>query len=279
MSALDAWLQAYPPSTRGTYARTVAGLVAVAHKPVEQVTQEDVAAYHAKIGEQAPSTQHVKLSILSSLFAYLQRRGIRADNPMVAIAHRPKVDKKASVRWLTLDEQKAVIDSDHDERQADRNKAMVWLLLHGLRLAELVGLDVEDYKGGELRFIGKGGKSRIVPLTAPAQAALQAYLGPRRSGPMFRVKRHRISRTQVRRVVKSWAGTHPHALRHSFATRMVKATSLPQLQRLLGHSALSSTQIYVHLDDEDLVEAMEHDPLNEREPLQVIEGGKVMVGR
>lgn len=292
MTPLDRWLSSYPSSTRGLYSRTLAGFIAATRKPVEQATQEDVATYHARISELAPSTVSTKLAILSSCFAYLVKTGARADNPMVAIAHRPKVDKKGSVKWLDADEQRALLDAVQDERLGARNSALIWILLHGLRLAEVVSLNVEDYRYGELRFTGKGGKSRIVPLLSPTQVALQRYLGNRRTGPMFRAEgayvgtrssthKRRLSRRQVQRIVAEATArigkkAHPHALRHSFATRHVKAgTGLPQLQKLMGHSALSSTNLYIHLDTEDVREAMQNDPLAPPQELQVIEGGKV----
>lgn len=284
MNPIDSWLAAYPLTTRGLYARTLAGFMAATGKPVADATQEDVAKYHEKINGLAPSTVATKLAILSSWFAYLQRRGLRPDNPMVAIAHRPKVDKQGSVKWLDADEQRALLTIETDEQHAARNRAILWLLLHGLRLAELVGLDVEDYRYGEVRFTGKGGKSRIVPLLAPAQIALQQYLGRRRHGPMFRGPHGRISRRQVQRIVATWTTRatgrrlSPHPLRHSFATRHVKAgTGLPQLQKLMGHSALSSTQLYVHLDTDDVRQAMMNDPLSEPQELRVVEGGREQV--
>jgi len=284
MNPIEAWLSSYPATTRGLYSRTVASFIAATHRPVTEATQDDVARYHAALSELAPATVATKLAILASLFSYLQKRGIRADNPMVAIAHRPKVDKQGSVEWLDEDEQRtllAFVGGDNHSLDA-RNKAMVWILLHGLRLAELVSLDAEDYRYGELRFTGKGGKSRIVPLLAPAQIALQHHLGNRRSGPIFRVKRHRISPRQVQRIVQSMTEQatgrrlHPHSLRHSFATRHVRAgTGLPQLQKLMGHAALSSTNLYIHLNTDDVREAMDNDPLNEKRPLALVDGGKV----
>lgn len=281
MSHVHDFLQQYPSSTAGLYARTLAGFIASTGVSIEEATQDHVLTYYKSLEALAPSTVSLKLAILSSWYAYLQRRGLRTDNPMVAIAHRPKVDKQGSVKWLDAMEQRVLLDAEGDEKQAVRNKAILWVLLHGLRLAELVSLDVEDYRYGELRFTGKGGKSRIVPMLAPAQIALQAYLGPRRSGPLFRVARHRISRRQVQRVVnaatmRTVRRMSPHALRHSFATRNVKAgMGIPQLQKIMGHQALSSTQLYVHLDTEDIRQAMLNDPLAEAQEFTVIEGGKV----
>ena len=259
---IAAWLSSYPPLTQGLYSRTLADFIAKTHHAVDTATQDDVTKYAAAISEQAVSTQSTKINVLASFFAYLVKTERRPDNPMVALAHRPKVDKQGAVKWLTLEEQRAVLAAERDEANATRNRAMVWLLLHGLRLAELISLDVENLRGDEIRFSGKGGKSRIVPLAAPARAALAEYLGPRKSGPMFRVARHRISRRQVQRIVQSWTGLHPQAMRHSAATRLVQAgVALPQLQKYLGHAALSSTQVYLHLSTEDVRAEMTKDPL------------------
>jgi len=276
MNPTDAWLAGRPHATLASYRATLRDFARVTGTEAGDATRDQVAAYRASITEQANGTQATKLAILSSLYEYMVKAGWRDDNPMSVVAHRPKVDKEGSVEWLTIEEQRALIASCDDPRDL----ALIWTLLHGLRLSEVVGLNVDDYANGSLRFVGKGSKARIVPLVAPAREAITAYIGTRRRGPLFLGTKGRIGRRSVQRYVQRLAGTHPHALRHSAATRLVTSgMGLPQLQRYLGHAALSSTQLYTHIQAEDVADEIENkDPLNERKPLVVIEGGMEDVG-
>jgi integrase/recombinase XerC len=278
---LDEWLRAYPASTRNAYARHIAGFLAHSKHDLLHATQDDVLAWHARLVEQAPATVNVKLAAVSSFYAYLRRRGIREDDPMLAIARRPKVRALQAARWLDADEQRSVLDAvPEDAPRAKRDRALLWVLAHGLRISEAVGLDVDSYRHNLLTFTGKGNKQRAVPVMRPAALALDAYIGKRKSGPLFVGTRGRISVTTARRVV--WTYTqlalhkrmNPHSMRHAFAMRHLRAgTGLAQVGALLGHADTKTTGQYIHLQPQDLERAMAGDPLNETGELTVIEGG------
>ena len=138
----------------------------------------------------------------------------------------------------------------------------------GLRIAELLALDVKDmdFIGETVRVFGKGSKERIVPIGGPALSAIQRYrqAGAVTSGPLFLSKLHRrITQQAVDQLLKKHLkhssipfGISPHKLRHSFATHLLDAgADLRSVQSLLGHTSLSTTQIYTHVTKERLKSA------------------------
>lgn len=137
----------------------------------------------------------------------------------------------------------------------------------GLRVSELVGLNRKDmdYDVGLVRVYGKGGKERVVPLTKYALEAVAHYLKLRQDGDkalLINYQGTRLSARSVRRILDKLVHkasldlhVHPHMLRHSFATHLLDGgADLRSVQELLGHSKLSSTQIYTHLTREKLKE-------------------------
>lgn len=141
----------------------------------------------------------------------------------------------------------------------------------GLRIAELLNLEVKDvdFLGESVRVVGKGAKHRMVPIGGPALAAIQRYrqAAAVTSGPLFLSKlRRRISQQAVDQLLKKYLkhssipfGISPHKLRHSFATHLLDAgADLRSVQSLLGHSSLSTTQIYTHVTKERLKSAYDH---------------------
>ncbi|WPF65331.1 MULTISPECIES: tyrosine recombinase XerC [unclassified Corynebacterium] len=160
-----------------------------------------------------------------------------------------------------------------------RNRAMVELLYAtGIRVSELCGLDVPrlDLRGGTVRVLGKGNKERVVPFGQPARAALERWLaegrpelerkntrvgaGGKDSEALFLGSRGgRINPRQVRRIVEVAArgvgaeGLTPHGLRHSAATHLLEGgADLREVQELLGHSSMQTTQIYTHVSTQRL---------------------------
>lgn len=153
-----------------------------------------------------------------------------------------------------------------------RDRAILELFYSsGLRLAELVGLDLIDLDIADrtVRVIGKGGKPRVLPVGGPALEALQAWLAIR--GEMAEtgetaifVSRRgtRLARRTVQQRVNLWArrrgtpvGVHPHMLRHSFASHLLESSGdLRAVQELLGHASISTTQVYTHLDFQHLAQ-------------------------
>ena len=154
-----------------------------------------------------------------------------------------------------------------------RDRALLELLYSaGLRLSELAGADIDriDLERGEIRVWGKGQKERIVPVGAPAQAAIRAWLALRATIPgadrdaLFIGKSGaRMGVRTIERRLASWARlqglsrhVHPHMLRHSFASHLLQSSGdLRAVQELLGHASIASTQVYTHLDFQYLAKA------------------------
>jgi len=214
----------------------------------------------------SPATVARKLSGLSSWYAFLAKLGAVPANP-VGGADRPRVarDHSATV-GLTGPEVDALLAAAElvDGPAAARHRAVLTVLADlGLRVGELVGLDVDDigYERGHrsVRFTGKGGKPRRRALTPASAAALDAYLATRdpvpASGPLFvtrtgaRIDDHAVFRL-VRRVARdagiaSWARISPHSLRHAFATAArEEGVPLEDVQDAMGHADPRTTRRY-----------------------------------
>ncbi len=282
MTLQEEFLSQHLATTAATYRRSLDEFSRLTGR-LDDATQEDVLRYHRAILQQAPATTARKLSALNTFLTYLVRRRIRADNPMDAILRRPHVDHLGSRRWLSVDQQRAVLSAAKDDREA----ALLALLIGGgLRVSEACSVNVEDWADGVLHVRGKGGKSRFIPLPAASAAALTAYLEARRSGPLVQGREGRLTPRQVQRIVRGLTlaalgeAYNPHALRHGFGNRHAQAgTPLPALQALLGHSALSSTQVYLHTSAADLVSSVANDALYQPAELRVIDGGRGKVER
>jgi site-specific recombinase XerD len=275
MTHLDDFCQQFGPATARTYRRSLEELARLAGGDLTSATQGGILRYQASIDGQAPATQARKLSAASVFFGYLVKRRIRPDNPTDAILHRPHVDRLSSRRWLSLDQQRAVLAAVEDAREA----ALLALLIGGgLRAAEVCEVNAEDWAEGVLHVRGKGNKSRFIPLPEPMSVSLTAYLGRRRSGPLLVGRQGRMTPRQVQRLV---AGAtlralgevyNAHSLRHGFGNRHAQSgTPLAALQALMGHAALSSTQVYLHTSATDLQEAVRRDPLSQPAGLHLIE--------
>ncbi len=218
-----------------------------------------------------------KMSALRRFFDWARRSGlIEADPTMglstpAASAHLPTVLSDGDLATLLGDDPSPQLDPHDDSPRRLRDDAVLELLYgSGLRVSEVCDLnsDSADLEAGTIRVWGKGEKERIVPLSDPAVQALRRHLAEREtieddagtgSGdpcPLFRNQRgRRLGPRDVRRVLDRRAAspTHPHALRHTFATHLLDGgADLRTVQELLGHSDLSTTQIYTHVSKERL---------------------------
>ena len=208
------------------------------------------------------------LSAVRSFYRYLQRENLARHNPALDVS-APKAPKRLP-RTLTADQATRLVEFAPETPREWRDRALLELLYSsGLRLAELVGLNVRDldFGDGTVRVTGKGGKTRIVPVGAPARAAVREWLA-RRAGfvqngePALFVSERgkRMNGRRVEEIVKRWARrrglevpVHPHMLRHSFASHLLESSGdLRAVQELLGHANLSTTQVYTHLDFQHL---------------------------
>jgi integrase/recombinase XerC len=222
-----------------------------------------------------------KLATLRTFFRFLCREGMLRSNParFVTSARRPRrlpefVGERDAERLMSM--------PARDTDPGVRDLAILEMLYgSGLRLGELVGLDLLDldFYAGTVTVRGKGRKERVVPVGRMAARALETYLPARErwlrrrrgaegagGGPLF-VNRSggRLGPRSVQRIVKAYLsriaearGTHPHVLRHTFATHLLdRGADLRAVQELLGHSSLSSTQVYTHVSVERLKKAYE----------------------
>ncbi len=181
----------------------------------------------------------------------------------------PKI-KKPLPKNLDVDQVNQLLNMPDDDPLAARDLAMMELMYScGLRASELVGANLQDInlKQREIRVWGKGNKERLLPVTKKAVAAIQVWLRfrdafARQDEPaLFLSKqKNRISQRQVAVRIKQWglkqgmsSDVYPHKLRHSFASHMLESSGdLRAVQELLGHSSLSATQVYTHLDFQHL---------------------------
>jgi integrase/recombinase XerC len=223
----------------------------------------------------AKTSQGRTLSAVRSLFRFACREGVLTANPAQGV-RTPKVPKNLP-RHLRPGEIENLIEApDGDEPLVRRDRAILEMLYAaGLRVSELVGLDWRDVDlpARVVRVMGKGSKERMVPFGRPAAEAMRRWLdvweGVRSarktqddSEPVFlNTFGTRLTDRSVRRVIDRWVdaaavarGVHPHTLRHTFATHLLEnGADLRAIQELLGHSSLSTTQKYTHLEVDRLL--------------------------
>jgi integrase/recombinase XerC len=213
----------------------------------------------------APKSLQRLLSSCRSLFRQLTREGLLAHDPLLGV-RGPKVRRKLP-QVLDVDEASALVETHSGGKLAVRDRAMLELFYSsGLRLSELVGLRWLDLglDDGEVRVLGKGSKTRVVPVGRHAIAALRALgaeQGMPADGPVFRGRGNAaINPRTVQLRLKTLAlqqgipkHIHPHLLRHTFASHMLESSGdLRAVQELLGHADIATTQIYTHLDFQHL---------------------------
>jgi len=212
-----------------------------------------VRAYAARLRRLGRDARTIErhLSSLRAWFRYaVEQRGM-ATNPALEV-QAPKPPQRLP-KTLARDQLMPFLDGPWADTPADqRDRAMVELFYSsGLRLAELIGLDLPDLSSdlGEVRVTGKGSRTRILPVGAQARAALQSWLMLRTFLKQMRCKRvaQRLHHHALRLGLD--ARLHPHRLRHSFATHLLEESAdLRAVQELLGHANLATTQIYTHVD-------------------------------
>jgi integrase/recombinase XerC len=199
-----------------------------------------------------------------SFFGYLVREGIAASNPAVDI-RAPKAAKRLP-GTLDVDQITQLLQVPGDDALAVRDRAIMELFYSsGLRLAELVGLGLTDIDLADrtVRVLGKGAKTRIVPVGRKACEAIRAWLKERaalagidetalfvgRNGERLKPRAIQLRIAQWARRAGLPARVYPHLFRHSFATHLLESSKdLRGVQELLGHADISTTQVYTHLD-------------------------------
>lgn len=218
-----------------------------------------------------------KLAALRTFFQFLVREGIVESNPAKIVA-TPRKEKKLPVHLSIEDAIRFIETPDQETDFGKRDRAILELLYAtGVRVSELTSINLRDidFKNKLVRVFGKRRKERIVPFGEPAAKALRDYLAIREKLLMnapatkrdaqpliLNYQGTRMTARSVGRLVEKYirlcAGIHdisPHALRHSFATHLLDSgADLRDIQELLGHARLSTTQIYTHVSMEKLIE-------------------------
>lgn len=267
-----AWLRSerrYSEHTASNYARDLRALFRLAApQPLADLKPQHIRRYIAQLHGEGMSGKSLarRLSAWRGFFNYLLRDHRYPDNPCIGL--RPPKTGKTLPQALSPDEAVRLVELPAETAPDLRDKAMFELFYSsGLRLAELVGLNLEavraDLAEGEVRVTGKGSKTRIVPVGGPAQQALRAWLEVRpqlanagEEALFVGARGGRISPRVVQLRMRDWGikqgishGVHPHLLRHSFASHVLQSSGdLRAVQEMLGHASISTTQVYTHLD-------------------------------
>lgn len=264
------------------------------HELNEDVLRGFMASLHRS---REKTSQARKLSTLRSFYRFLNEQGITDDNPARLIAH-PKI-KGRIPSFLGVDQMFHFLDSLRRRCGAEnagwrrwRNWAMFeFLYSSGVRVSELVGLDVTDvsFAEGTVRVLGKGAKERVTPVGKTALEAVQAYLtalhkqAPQLHSSCEALFRNaaggRLTSRSVHRILVAelkqcglWQHLSPHGLRHSFATHLLNSgADLRAIQEMLGHASLSTTQRYTHVQVDQLMKT--YDAAHPRSRKQQIVAG------
>ena len=239
----------------------------------EELGRVQVTCYLADLRARGYAASSVErhVAALKGFHRFLVREGVTERDPVSALPLPKKPERLPEV--LTVEQVSALLDQPFEESPRGlRDRAMLEVLYGcGLRVSELVGLDFSQLllEDELLRVRGKGDKERLVPLLGSARAALEDYL--RHGRPGLRAKSRpeaqdphavflnarggRITRRSACALVERYGrqvgieGLHPHTLRHSFATHLLEGgADLRALQEMLGHSDISTTQVYTHVD-------------------------------
>ena len=259
---------------------------------VKKITPDDILSFLSYLAlnqNSKPATRARKISTIRIFFSYLSQKAKLIEvNPAQNI-ETPKKEKRMP-KYLSLDDSKKLLDvaMDEDDENKERDFAILTIFLNcGLRLSELVGIDIKDIDFSEykLNVIGKGNKERTIYLNKSCMNAINAYLAVRpkegvkvdskksQQALFLSKRRERISNRTVQYIVEKElrrAGLDTskystHKLRHTAATLMYQYANVDirALQELLGHESISTTEIYTHVNNEQVRNAVELNPLNQ----------------
>jgi integrase/recombinase XerC/integrase/recombinase XerD len=258
--------------TRRAYAVDLAGFAEwIAPQGLDpgDVRHRDVRRFGAGLSSAgaAPATVARKLAAIRGLYGYLVRAERVGQNPAELVSSPKRSEKLPQV--LSTEQMRSLLERIPAHTPLElRDRAMLELAYScGLRCEEIVNLDLGafDFEEERLRVLGKGSKERILPVGEPAQRALERYLergrrglatDPREQALFLSKSGRRLSNSDITRRLGLWtreaalaAGISPHSLRHSFATHLLEGgADLRTIQELLGHSSISTTQVYTRVD-------------------------------
>lgn len=251
---------------------------------IKQIKLADLHKYLRFLSEEfsdKPATRARKVASLKSFFNYLSLKEKILDiNPTVEL-ETPKLGKRIP-KYLTLDESISLLHSVkfNEQRFGQRDLCILTLFLNcGLRLSELVNINFKNIKDEKLTIIGKGDKERVIHLNTACLSSIDKYVAVRqkdnikdREALFISDRGTRIGKRMVELIVKKYIELSgldstkfsPHKLRHTAATLMHKHgnVDIRALQQVLGHETIATTQIYTHIDDDQVREALDNNPLN-----------------
>lgn len=242
--------------------------------------RQDVTAYIVQCAARgcSESTRARKISALRSFYDYLLDQGMVTANPLHGMP-RPRYHR-ALPAFLSLEDSKRLIRSVRsrdDIFYRRRNTLMIVLLINcGLRLSELAGIHLSDIYDDAIRILGKGNRERYIYLNRSCQRALRLWLSHRKteSGSLFVSKQGKGLATasvasaikgELKRAGLDTKRISTHKLRHTCATLLYRHanTDIRMLQGILGHVSIATTEIYTHIVDDQIIEAMDNHPLSD----------------
>ncbi|MCI8384059.1 MAG: tyrosine recombinase XerC [Clostridia bacterium] len=257
---------------------------------IRKITLDDIHAFISYITREfhsKSSTRARKISTIRIFFKYLSQKANLIDVNPAQDLETPKLDKRLP-RYLSLEDSKKLLDitANEDNRNCERDYAIITLFLNcGMRLSELVSINIQDidFEDCKLNVIGKGNKERTIYLNKACIKAISEYLSVRpkqgikhdkkysEKALFLSERRARISNRTVESIVSKQlqcAGLDTkkysvHKLRHTAATLMYQygQVDIRALQELLGHESISTTEIYTHVSNEQVRNAVESNPL------------------
>lgn len=248
---------------------------------IKSVTLSDLYSYLSFISRERDnnaSARARKVASIKSFFNYLTNKAHLLEYNPASELESPKIVKRLP-KYLNIEESKQLLESIEGEHHV-RDYAIITLFLNcGLRLSELVSINMNKIKNETLTVIGKGNKERTIYLNKSCLNAIEHYIevrpkdGVKDKNALFLSERkQRISNKTVQHIVKKYikaSGLDPerystHKLRHTAATLMYKhgKVDIRALQQILGHESISTTEIYTHLDNQQLRNAIESNPLS-----------------
>lgn len=263
--------------------------------PVNDITMNDIKnidltdlysfmAFTSRELNNTAITRARKVACLRSFYKYLHTKVKLIDYNPAAELESPKIVKRLP-KFLNLEESVNLLQSVNGKKNVARDYAILVLFMNcGLRLSELVGINVNSIRGDTLTVIGKGNKERTVYLNKACQDAIAAYKIERAKLKVIKdpkalflsERKVRISPKTVQYLVKKYINASgldpdkysPHKLRHTAATLMYKHgnVDIRALQAILGHESIATTEIYTHIDDEKLRDAVKSNPLSSISP-------------
>lgn len=241
---------------RGSSPHTISGYRKDILRVEGEWTRETLTACQHKmtVAGLSPATLQRALGAWRSFGAFLVRRGHLEQDPSRFLAY-PQMGRKLPKGLEAFPLAKALDAIKGRDPVTLRDRAILELLYSaGLRLSELTGLNREDLGAGVVKVRGKGKRERIIPASSHALELIGRYLvASGRSTPsagalFLNLRGGRLTGRSVERIVKKRLSTHPHALRHSFATHLLeRGADLRAIQEMLGHRSLASTEIYTHV--------------------------------